>query len=177
MSDLISKLGKVAVTGNVAILLLGQTITRVRSDTGALLYPSISGTAWDAGIRSRIVLFRDWLFQSKHGSSQMEQKPGVRFARVSKTKGVAYEGVGKVAAFVIEMVTDMKSIEIMHTLSGNRMVCMNSPWRKRRWDPTYHQRRSHRRSSAKEMKLPIARARPRMLDQIRNLAGEMLMKF
>ena len=126
MSDLLSKLCRLAVTRNTAIILLGQTITRVRSDTGALLYPPISGTAWNGGITSRIVLFRDWLFQTKHGSSQMEHRSDVRFAGVVKNKGVAHEGVGKVAAFVIEKVIDIKTIEIKHTLSYNRMDCMNS---------------------------------------------------
>ena len=73
-----------------------------------MLHPAISGTAWDTGISTRIVLFRDWIFQaSESGSSQGEYIPGVRFAGVFKAKGISYEGVGKVATFVIEEVSPL----------------------------------------------------------------------
>ena len=106
MGDLISKLGRLAVIRNIAFLLLGQTTTRVRSDTGAFLYPAISGTAWDSGISCRIVLFRDWLFQSNDASSRRDHIYTVRFAGMIKARGLTYEGTGRVAAFVIEKVTD-----------------------------------------------------------------------
>ena len=114
MGDLISKLGRLAGTRNIAILLLGQTITRVRSDTGAFLHPTASGTAWESGLNCRMVLFQDWLFQSSDASSQPKHMQTVRFAGVLKTKGVTYDGAGRVAAFVIEKVTKSLRIEIVH---------------------------------------------------------------
>ena len=107
MGELASKLGRLAVTGNLAILLLSQTSVRVRSDSGALLHPAISGAAWDAGINNRIVFFRDWLFKSLDVSSQDELQPGVRFAGVMKAKGMAYDGVGRVVAFTIQKVMNL----------------------------------------------------------------------
>ena len=104
MADLISRMGRLAVTRNIAILLLGQTTTRVRPDTGALLCPATSGTGWDGGINSRIVLYRDWLFLSKDSSSQADHLPGVRFAGIIKAKGITYDDLARTAAFTIKQV-------------------------------------------------------------------------
>lgn len=105
MGDFVTKVGTFAETKNIALLLTSQTSTRIRSETGAVLTPAISGTAWDTGVRTRVVLFRDWVFQTAEGpSSQGEYLPGVRFAGVVKAKGVGYEGVGKVVTFRIEEV-------------------------------------------------------------------------
>ena len=106
MGDLISKISRLAATKNIAVLLTSQMTTRIRSETGAVLHPSISGTAWETGISARIVIFRDWMFQaSEDTSSQGEYIPGVRCAGLLKAKGMSYEGVGKVVTFVIENVS------------------------------------------------------------------------
>ncbi|SLM33669.1 P-loop containing nucleoside triphosphate hydrolase [Lasallia pustulata] len=103
MGDLISKLGKLAATRYLTILLTSQTATRVRADTGAVLHPSISGTAWDGGISNRIVLYRDWLtLQEGDGSSQGKEVRGARFAGVVKASGVLYSGLGRVVPFTVE---------------------------------------------------------------------------
>ena len=105
MSDLISKISRLAATKNIAVLLTSQMTTRIRSETGAVLYPAISGTAWDTGVSARIVIFRDWMFRSEDTSSQGEYIPGIRCAGLLKAKGMSYEGVGKVVTFVIENVS------------------------------------------------------------------------
>lgn len=104
MGDFISKIGKLAATRNMAILLIGQTTTRIRAETGAVLCPAISGTAWDGGISNRIVLFRDWLSRSTPAPSQKEAELDVRFAGVVKAKGVSHDGTGPLAMFRIEQV-------------------------------------------------------------------------
>lgn len=106
MGDFVSKIGRLAATKNIAILLTSQTTTRIRSETGAVLHTAIAGTAWDTGIGTRIVLFRDWMFRTADGQSrQGESMPGVRFAGVVKAKAVAYEGIGKVVTFRIGKVS------------------------------------------------------------------------
>lgn len=108
MGDLISKINRLAAMKNIAVLLTSQTTTRIRSETGAMLHPAISGTAWDTGISTRIAIFRDWIFQaSEQASSQGEYIPGVRFVGVMKAKGISYEGLGKVVMFVIGMVSPL----------------------------------------------------------------------
>lgn len=103
MGDIISKISRLATTWNIAILLTSQMTTRVTSEAGAVLQPAISGTTWDTGISSRVMVFRDWIFQTTDaGSSQGENVPGVRVASVSKAKGVSCEGMTKTVMFTIE---------------------------------------------------------------------------
>lgn len=134
MGDLISKISRLAATKNIAILLTSQTTTRIRSETGAVLHPAVSGTAWDTGISTRIVIFRDWFFQaSETASSQGEYIPGVRLAGVMKAKGISYEGVGKVVMFVIEK-TRLREITVDQTkirLNGSPVLPATSLKRKR----------------------------------------------
>ncbi len=104
MGDFINKIGKLATTKNIAILLVSQTTTKIRAETGAVLHPAVASTAWDAGISTRIVLFRDWAFGPAEKSNKGEFIPGVRFAGVVKASGISYEGLGKVTSFTIEEV-------------------------------------------------------------------------
>ena len=106
MGDIISKITRLATTRNIAILLTSQMTTRITSEAGAVLQPAISGTVWDTGISSRIVVFRDWIFQATDAaSSQGKYVPGVRLAGVSKAKGVSCEGMTKTVMFTIEKVS------------------------------------------------------------------------
>ena len=104
MGDFISKIGEIAATSNIAVLLINQSTTRIRADTETVLHPAISGTAWDNGIHARIALFRDWISQSTQGSSHGSWIPRARFAGVIKAAGVTYGGIGKVVPFQIKKV-------------------------------------------------------------------------
>lgn len=76
----------------------------MRDGAGAALVPSIASTAWDTGIASRIVLFRDW--GPEHG------KESTRYAGVLKAEGVvgpSNGGLGKVVAFSIQDVRNPRS--------------------------------------------------------------------
>lgn len=101
MSEFVSKLGKLAATKNIAILLTSQTTTRIRTETGAMIHSAVSGTAWDAGISARVFLFRDWLSNPAEEFRQGNFVPGVRFAGVSKACGVSYEGLGQIVSYTI----------------------------------------------------------------------------
>ena len=106
MGEFLSKISRLAATRNIAVLLTSQTTTRIRYESGAVLHPAISGTAWDNGIGTRLVLFRDWMFQTTQGtSSQGGYVPNVRYAGLVKAKGVFYEGVGKITTFKIDKVS------------------------------------------------------------------------
>ena len=106
MGEFMSKIGRLAATGSIAILLTSQATTRIKYETRAVLHPAIAGNAWDSGIGTRLVLFRDWLFRgAEPPSSHGEYVPGVRFAGVLKAKGITYEGVGKVITFTLEEVS------------------------------------------------------------------------
>ena len=118
MGEFMSKIGRLAATNNIAMLLTSQATTRIKYETRAVLHPAISGTAWDSGIGTKLVLFRDWFFRrAETPSSQKEYVPGVRYAGVMKAKGVAYEGVGKVITFTIGEVSRFRSDSVLELSS------------------------------------------------------------
>jgi hypothetical protein len=89
MGEIISKLGRMAAVNNITILLTSQTITRIRPGLGALLLPAISGSEWDNGISTQIVLFRDWPpRRSTQSNEDSERWMGLRYAGAIKVNGV-----------------------------------------------------------------------------------------
>lgn len=113
IGDFVTRLGKLAAIQNIAILLTSQTTTKVRAETGAVLYPAITTKAWDVGVNSRIVLFRDWPPSTKDDAVQNCQSDAVRFAAVIKAGGISRDGIGRVVPFRIEKVLYRK-----HGVSG-----------------------------------------------------------
>lgn len=109
MGELMTKLSRLATVNSTAILVTSQTVTRVRSGQGALLLPAISGSEWDNGVSTQLVLFRDWA--PKRGTQltaeEAEKWHRLRYAGVIKVKGVALEENGlfdTVVPFSIEQV-------------------------------------------------------------------------
>lgn len=101
MSDVISALGKLATTKNIAVLATNQTTTKVMLESAASLQPAMSGTAWDAGINYRLLLFRDWQIELGEESSNSD----LRFAAVTKVASNTLDGFGEVVAFTVDEVT------------------------------------------------------------------------
>ena len=104
MSDFVSKIGKLAATSNIAVLLISQSTTRVRAQSDTVLHPAISGTAWDNGINARLALFRNWLLKPNEGSRQGNYVPKARFVGIIKAAGITYDGLGRVVPFTIKQV-------------------------------------------------------------------------
>ncbi|MCJ1384899.1 hypothetical protein MMC17_008017 [Xylographa soralifera] len=101
MSEFLARLGKFAAIKNIAVVLISQTTTKVKTEFGTVLRPALSTRAWDAGIHNRIVLFRDWEVVQDQQSRENRTK-AIRFAGVMKIANVAYEGLGRVISFTIE---------------------------------------------------------------------------
>lgn len=100
MADVISALGKLATMKNMAVLLTNQTTTKVTLESAASLQPAISGTAWDAGINYRLLLFWDWQVELGEESG----KSDLRFAAATKIASSPSDGFGEVIAFTINEV-------------------------------------------------------------------------
>jgi hypothetical protein len=109
INELISTLTRVAALHDIALLVLCQTITRIRAGSRALLVPAISGAEWDNGISTRMVLFRDWVpGQGKSTSADTARLQRARFAGVLKANGVILAnegGVSNVVPFTVERVS------------------------------------------------------------------------
>jgi len=106
INELMSALTKFAALHDIALLLTCQTITRIRGTTRALLVPAISGTEWENGVSTRLVLFRDWIRQGKaKDTADFDRLRKARFAGLVKVNGVALAdegGIGSVVSFAIE---------------------------------------------------------------------------
>lgn len=73
----------------------------MQSGSNAMLVPAIYSTAWEAGIATRIALFRNWGWEGKE----------ITFAMVLKAEGIIFGGedTSKVVAFTILDVRITKS--------------------------------------------------------------------
>lgn len=110
ISDFLSKLAKLAALRDLAVLVINQTVNRIKAETGATLAPAISSFAWESGIPNRIVLYRDWavISPTAHAAGEghdPETLDRVRFAAVLKSRWSALKGgasLPKAVPFVIE---------------------------------------------------------------------------
>jgi hypothetical protein len=109
INELISTLTRFAAMHDIVLLVACQTITRIRSGSRALLVPAISSAAWEKGISTRVVLFRDWVpGQGKSVDVDAERLRKARFAGLVKVNGTTLAeegGVGNVVPFVVESVS------------------------------------------------------------------------
>ncbi|TDZ47189.1 DNA repair protein rhp55 [Colletotrichum trifolii] len=60
---IVSALGKLAATKNCAVVVLTQCATKMQSERGPTLIPSINAGVWEQGISTRLLLFRDWVWR------------------------------------------------------------------------------------------------------------------
>ncbi|ERT02600.1 hypothetical protein HMPREF1624_00901 [Sporothrix schenckii ATCC 58251] len=99
-------LERLAETRNIAVVVLTQCASRVQTERGAALAPALNGVAWDRGITTRLVLFRDWAWK--------DNRPvGGRFAGVQKLNG--YESDTGIDSIVAFDVTEVGLIEEHYT--------------------------------------------------------------
>lgn len=93
---IMTNLQKLAATRDVAIIILTQSATRMQAERGATLTPALNARAWDQGIATRLVLFRDWMFRD--GAAV-----GFHFAGIQKLNGKTHQdGLGHVFPFRIQ---------------------------------------------------------------------------
>ncbi|KAK7418522.1 hypothetical protein QQX98_003866 [Neonectria punicea] len=69
----------------------------MHAERGATLIPAVNATVWDQGVSSRLVLFRDWIWQGNKPTS-------VFLAGLQKLDGKATdEAVESIVAFKVEL--------------------------------------------------------------------------
>jgi len=103
---LIAALQKLAATRNIAIVILSQCVTKMRSGIGAILVPSINVTAWEQGLSCRVALFRDWGWDDGDGKPVDD----VRLAQVIKVDGVLVpESRPKIFGFTIHEASQVQA--------------------------------------------------------------------
>ncbi|KAG6287459.1 hypothetical protein E4U46_004080 [Claviceps purpurea] len=101
---IISALQKLAATKNCAVVVLSQCATKMQSEHGATLVPAVNTAAWNQGISTRIVIFRDWAL---HDGTMVS----VHLAGVQKLDGKSNnDAIEHVASFCINQ-TGVRSAE------------------------------------------------------------------
>lgn len=106
VNELISTFTRFSATHDIALLVMSQTITRIRGASRAVLVPAMSGMEWENGVSTRLVLFRDWVrSENTSDKSEAARLRRARFVGLTKTNGITLAeegGVGSVVAFTIE---------------------------------------------------------------------------
>jgi hypothetical protein len=98
LHTLITSLQKLALTRNIAVVLLSQCVTKMRPGGGAVMVPAINTTAWEQGLGCRVCIFRDWGWDGEDGKPVND----IHLAKVLKTDVMAaLEGREKVVGFSI----------------------------------------------------------------------------
>ncbi|KLU86161.1 hypothetical protein, variant [Magnaporthiopsis poae ATCC 64411] len=93
-------LQKLAATRNLAVVVLSQCATRMQASSSergaaASLIPAVNASAWEEGVSTRVVLFRDWSMQDGTATA-------ARFAAALKINGKRVEDEDvRLAAFDI----------------------------------------------------------------------------
>lgn len=98
LRSIMDSLRKLAATKNCAVVVLSQCATQMQSERGPTLVAAVNATVWEQGVSTRIVLFKDWIWQRNEPSS-------VFLAGIQKLDGrVTHEAVEHVSAFRVEVV-------------------------------------------------------------------------
>ncbi|KAG9259066.1 P-loop containing nucleoside triphosphate hydrolase protein [Emericellopsis atlantica] len=95
LQSIMKSLQTLASTRSCAVVVLSQCSTKMQSEHGATLVPSINGSLWDQGVSTRLALFRDWHWK--------ENKPvPICLVGVQKLDGKSLQdSSGKITAFEI----------------------------------------------------------------------------
>ena len=112
-------MAKIAQLHNASVLVVNQVATSLKGLRRAVLKPSLSWNAWDAGVGSRVLLYRD--LAPRGGVVEMNdvERRGTRFAEVLKVSGKLITGnAAAVVPFVIEGVNQGRNIWHMTLIFG-----------------------------------------------------------
>ena len=87
IENLASALSRLAASRHLAIVILNNATTSLRTGQKALLKPALSGQAWDAVINTRIALYRDFSPSEQRNTLTGPEKRGYRLATVVRLGG------------------------------------------------------------------------------------------
>ncbi|KAF4455347.1 hypothetical protein F53441_2310 [Fusarium austroafricanum] len=95
--SIMNALHKLAATRNCAVVVLSQCATKMHSERGATLTAAVNATVWEQGVSTRLVVFRDWVWQENNLTS-------VFLTGLQKLNGkVCQEVVENIVAFKVEL--------------------------------------------------------------------------
>ncbi|KAK0645698.1 hypothetical protein B0T16DRAFT_390264 [Cercophora newfieldiana] len=108
---------------DLAIVVLTQCATKMQAERGATLIPAINAAAWDQGISTRLVLFRDW-------APEGTESRAPHFVGVQRKNGRGNSGsLDDVTAFSIKP-GDLVSVDCDSTQTSRGLSSTPAPKRK-----------------------------------------------
>ncbi|KAH7035448.1 P-loop containing nucleoside triphosphate hydrolase protein [Microdochium trichocladiopsis] len=92
---IISSLQKLAAAKEILVVIISQCATRMQADRSAIIAPAVSSAALEAGLGTRLVVFKDWI-------GHQESSRSASLVGIQKVNGTAVpEVIGQVFAFQI----------------------------------------------------------------------------
>jgi len=109
VETLAAAMTKLAALKNVAIVVLNNASISLKAGQKATLKPALASQAWDAGIHTRIVLYRDFPPVHVANNDGFTLKEQIRFAQVERLarKDVHVEGVPFIISTVSGVLPDV----------------------------------------------------------------------
>ena len=110
LEEISQRLQKLAVVHDMAVLIINQTATRLRHETGVLLQSALSSQVFENCVKNRVVTYRDWFDGVQRdlngvGNGQ-EETSAYNGAMVMKVNGLRYRTLGRRVVFEIHKVIE-----------------------------------------------------------------------
>ena len=77
-------MSKMAAVRNIAIVVLTNATTSLKSSKRAILKPALSSQAWESAVHTRIMLYRDFMDEEHFAGTSEEKALGLRYAEVQR---------------------------------------------------------------------------------------------
>lgn len=87
MTEMGSRLSKMAVVHNIAVLTVSGTVTQIRADKEPALRPALVGQGWESSVSHQVYLYRDWLGGRKNEPARIAMKVGRSSDRMEGSDG------------------------------------------------------------------------------------------
>ncbi|OCT50835.1 hypothetical protein CLCR_08547 [Cladophialophora carrionii] len=84
MENLATAMSKMAAIRNIAIVVLTNATTNLKSSNRATLKPALSSQAWESAVYTRIMLYRDFVDEAQLAEAQEARSLGLRYAEVQR---------------------------------------------------------------------------------------------
>ncbi|KIW66316.1 hypothetical protein PV04_05653 [Phialophora macrospora] len=84
IENLAAAMSKMAAIRNIAVVVLTNAITSLKSSNRATLKPALSSQAWESAVYTRIMLYRDFVGEAQLAEAHDAQSLGLRYAEVQR---------------------------------------------------------------------------------------------
>jgi hypothetical protein len=84
IENLAAAMSKMAAIRNIAVVVLTNATTNLKSSNRATLKPALSSQAWESAVYTRILLYRDFVDEAQLAEAHSVRSLGLRYAEVQR---------------------------------------------------------------------------------------------